>query len=77
MLPEQQRIVNDLHKGVSSLPYKQMVYNQAGDVLQLINAVHGESKRADVAEARVATLEQKLAARDADTDLLSTDEVRS
>lgn len=55
---ETQRIVNDLHKGVSAHPARQLVYNRAGDVLAVINALWEETKRADVAEARLAAVER-------------------
>jgi multidrug resistance efflux pump len=54
MTPEQTRIAGDLRKGVTAVPAARPVHVNAGDVLQVLDALAAEKQRADDAEEALA-----------------------
>jgi hypothetical protein len=61
MTPAALQLARRIHHEVGHLPDPTLVPLAAGDVIHLLNALWGEEKRADVAEARLAELLQQAA----------------
>lgn len=67
MTPSQLQILRHVHHEVGHLPHRERVSLAAGDVVQLLNALRSEERRADVAETRL----RKLLIRAAEENLES------
>ena len=61
MEPDQLQFVRRLHHEVGSVPGSKVVWNQARDIVRLINIIHSEDRRADAAESRLKAILTKAA----------------
>jgi hypothetical protein len=67
----QLQLARRIHHDIGRLPHDSEVSIRAGQIIHLLNALWGEEKRADVAEARLQTVLKRAAEENLETLLLT------